>query len=210
MGFCPDSRPGRTAFFFASADAINQRALMRRCLLVVLLLGLFGGCAKPKDLPELTVRSTEAGELAAFKSELGARFTADQLKPLDTALQELQLDAMNRGVAAAEDREQTMLNAVNGKSVHEALVLGWQARRNRFLHEISLITGLLDGDMQLQQKTAATGTSQSVLDRIRTEQGLLAQLQANLAATERQLTDWGATIVPPATQKPHGQPEHRP
>jgi hypothetical protein len=183
---------------------------MRHCLFVVLLLGLFGGCAKPKDLPELTVRSTDAGELAAFKSELGARFTAEQLKPLDTALQELQLDAMNRGVAAAEDREQAMLNAVNGKSVHEALVLGWQARRNRFLHEISLITGLLDGDLQLQQKTAATGTSQSVLDRIRTEQGLLAQLQANLAATERQLTDWGAAIVPPATQKPYGQPEHRP
>lgn len=181
---------------------------MMRCLTALLLVVLAGGCTKPKDLPELTVRSASADELASFKSEIGERFTTEQLKPLDTALQELQLDAMNRGVAAAADRESAMLAAVNGKTVREALILGWQARRNRFLHEISLITGLLDGDLKLQQKTAAAGTPQGVTDRIRTEQGLLAQLQANLAATERQLADWGA--APGPVTAPKTEPKTQP
>ena len=169
---------------------------MPRCFFALLFLGILGGCAKPKDLPEITVRSSSAGDLATFRSELTARFTAEQLQPLDTAFQELQLDAMNRNVPTAEAREQAMLTAVNGKTVHEALLLGWQARRSRFLREIALLTGMLEADLQLRQKTAATGTSQAVLDRIQSEKTVITQLQANLAATEKRLTGWHAAPEP--------------
>jgi len=174
---------------------------MLRCLPLVLVIVIAGGCGKPKDLPDLTVRSADAGELAAFKSELGGRFTPEQLKPLDTALQELQLDAMDRNVPTAEAREQDMLKVVDGKTVREALVLGWQARHRRFLRETALLTGLLDNDLKLQQKTAATGTPQTVLDRIQSEKTVIAQLQANLAETDRQLTEWGVAPGPVTASK---------
>jgi hypothetical protein len=176
---------------------------MLRRLFVVVLLGCLGGveclslggCAKPRDLPEITVRASTAGELAAFRSELAARFSPEQLSPLDTALQELQLDAMNRNVPTAEAREQDMLSAVNGQSVHAALVLGWQARRHRLLREIAFMSGQVEHNLKLQQQTVATGTPESVLTHLHNAQDILARLHRDLTATERRLTEWGA---PPA------------
>ena len=173
---------------------------MMRCLFAVVLLSCLagvecislGGCARPKALPEITVSAAHAGELTDFRAELGTRFTPEQLQPFNTALQELQLDAMNRGVATAADRELDMLAAVNGKTVHAALVLGWQARRNRFLREIAGLTKMLDQDLQQREKTAATGTPGPVTRRIGSEQEVLGQLHRNLDDTEQKLTAWGA------------------
>ena len=95
---------------------------MLRWLSVVLVVAL-GGCARP-DLPATVVRASSTGELANFRADLGARFARDQLQPFDTALQELKLDAMNRGVATAGARDQAMLDVVSGKTVRQAEVLG--------------------------------------------------------------------------------------
>lgn len=188
---------------------------MLRCLFVVVVLGCLGGigcvslggCAKPKDLAAITVRASAAGELNAFRSELGARFAPEQLPPFDTALQELKLDAMNRGVATAADRERDMLAAVNGKSVHAALLLGWTARRNRIVREIATMTELLEHNLKLQQKTAATGTPESVTTHVHNAQDILARLRRDLAEAERRLTDWGATPDPAAPPKAPEQSE---
>jgi hypothetical protein len=224
MGFCPNSGrcirpvlprwgcldsyryPGRAAFAFANVRPRNHHPLMwRRRLLVFSLASLgggvgmsLGGCAKPKDLPEITIRASTAGELAAFRSEFTARFTPEQVSPLDTALQELQLDAMNRNVPTAEAREQDMLSAVNGKSVHEAQVLGWQARRHRLLREITFMSGQVAHNLRLQQQTAATGTPESVLTHLHNAQDILVRLQRDLAAADRRLIEWGARLDPVA------------
>ena len=186
------TRNGGRAFRFASAGVADHHSLMLRRLFVAVCLAALGGCARPDDLPDLAVRASTAQEMTDFRSELGARFTPEQLQPFNTALQELQLDAMNRGVATAADRELDMLAAVNGKTVHAALVLGWQARRNRFLREIAGLTQMLDQDLQQQEKTAATGTPEPVTRRIGSEQEVLGQLHRNLDDTEQKLTAWGA------------------
>jgi hypothetical protein len=171
-----------------------------RLALVLLLAGL-GGCAKPPPLPEIAVRAGSADELAGFRAELGSRFAAEQLQPIDTALQELKLDAMNRGVATADAREQAMLAVVNGKTVRETLVLGWQARRARLLRERAQLAGMLEPDLRLRQQTAANGTPESVSTRIQNEQDILARLQRDLTDAEGRLTAWGAppdpAVIPP-------------
>ncbi len=168
-----------------------------RFLSVIFLAGLAGacvgpgGCAKPVDLPDVVVSAASPSEFAEFRSDLAVRFAADRLKPFDTATQELKLDALNRDVPA-DAREADMLAVANGKTVHAVLVLGWQARRARFLREIAEIQGLLDGALQTQQKTAATGTPSSVLAQIQSAKVILGQLHDNLADTERHLAEWGA------------------
>ncbi len=157
--------------------------------LIILVLA-FSGCAKTPDLPDAVVRAGSTGEMADFRAELGNHFAAEQLRPLDTALDELKLDAMNRGVSTAVDREQDMLTAVNGKTVRDVLVLGWHARKARFLREIAELTKLLDHDLQQQEKTAGTGTPESVTHRIESEREVLDQLHHNLAETERRLAGW--------------------
>jgi len=174
---------------------------MLRSLFGVIILSCLGGCAKPKELPETIVRASTAGELAAFRAELTAQFAPERLELLDIALKELQLDAMNRNVPTAEAREQDMLNAVNGKTVQEALVRGWQARRHRLLREIAFMSGQVEHNLKLQQQTAAAGTPESVLTHLHNAQDILARLQRDLTASEHHLAEWGSALEPPEPPK---------
>jgi hypothetical protein len=160
--------------------------MLLRWLLVVVLLG---GCAKPADLPDIIVSAASPGEFTRFRAELDTRFTPEQLKDFDTATQELRLDAMNRDVATAAAREEDMVRVANGKTVHAVTLLGWQARKARFLREIAEISRLLDHDEQQAAKTAATGTPESVTRRLGSEKEVLAKLQHNLADTEARLAE---------------------
>jgi hypothetical protein len=167
-------------------------------LLVVFFAGLggiecmsLGGCAKPVDLPDVMVSAASPAEFAEFRADLSTRFAPDRLAPFDTATQELKLDAMNRDVPAA-GRELDMLSRINGRTVQVAIVTGWKARKARFLREIAEIQGLLDGALQTQQRTAATGTPSSVLAQIQSANVILGQLHDNLADTERRLAEWSA------------------
>jgi hypothetical protein len=178
------------AFDFASARTADHRAVMRRFLLVLTLVFL-GGCAKPQDLPDITVRASTSAELAAFRAELGERFTAGQLQPIDTAFQELQLDAMNRGVTTAEAREEDMLAAVNGQTIRATLVLGWKVRRERILREIVFTTAVREQNLKIQQQTAAAGTPLSVVTHLQNAREILERLQHDLTDTEQRLARWG-------------------
>lgn len=157
-----------------------------RRILALTLLALLGGCAKPPDLPETMVNAPTASDFIRFREELGKRFAADRLADFDTAIKELQLDAMER-FESARERETDMLRVANGKSIHEVTLLGWQARRARFLREIAQLDQMLQSDLRQKEKTAATGTPDSVLRRIASEHEVLDQLHQNLAATDRKL-----------------------
>lgn len=169
---------------------------MLRRLLFALLLGSLLGCAKP-DLPDTPVRASSTADLSAFRTELGGRFTADQLARFDAALKEIQLDAMNRGVATAAERESAMRAAIDGRPVRAAEILGWQARRTRLLGEIKLMADMLERDLKIRDQTAATGTPAAVINRIQNEQDILTRLRRDLAETEQQLADWGAPVKVP-------------
>jgi hypothetical protein len=149
------------------------------------------GCAK-QPLPDITVRASSTEELAAFRSDLGARFAAEELQPFDTALNELRQEAMGRGIKTAAAREQEMQSVVNGKTVHDVLLLGWGARRSRLLDELKVMSELHAHDLKVKERTAATGTPESVLTHLQNQEEILARLRRDLADTERQLAAWGA------------------
>jgi hypothetical protein len=154
---------------------------------------LLGGCAKPADLPDIIVSASSKEDFTRFRADLGTRFAPEQLKDFDTATQELQLDAMNRDIPTAEGREADMLRVANGKTVHAVTLLGWQARKARFLREAAEINRMLEHDLKLQADTAATGTPPAVTSRIGSEKQLLAQLQGKLAETDRRLAELSQT-----------------
>lgn len=161
--------------------------MLPRGFIIGVLLFAFGGCAKPADLPDVRVSAPTPGDFTRFRTELGARFPAARLEDFDTAIKELQLDAMQRLDSAAE-REAETLRIADGKSVHAVTVLGWQARRARFLREIAQLDGMLQRDLAHQARTAAAGTPSEILRRIGSEREVLEQLRGNLAATESRLT----------------------
>lgn len=153
------------------------------------------GCAKP-ELPATQVKAGSADELASFRAELARRHPASELAAFDTALNELQLAGMDRGVASAADRAAAMREAVNGKTVRAVEILGWQARRARLQAEIKDFATMLERDLALRDKTAATGTPQAVIHRIENEQDILAKLNRLLTEAEEKLAAWSATPPP--------------
>src|SRR4051812_35004835 len=95
-----------------------------RALIPSLIFFLVGGCTKETDLPDVVVTASSHEEFTRFRSDLGTQFPAERLKDFDTATRELQLDAMNRNIAAADAREAEMLRAINGKCVQAVVLVG--------------------------------------------------------------------------------------
>lgn len=154
----------------------------RRIGLFFLACGLcfLAACAKQAALPDVVITASSPGEFTRFHAELTAAQGAAALAEFDTAVQELRLDAMDRGVATADAREADMLRAINGKTVHAVTVLGWGARKARFLREIAELEKMLARDLALT-------ASPAVERRIGSEREVLAQLREKLAATEQRL-----------------------
>lgn len=149
------------------------------------------GCAKP-ELPATRVRAGSADDLASFRAELAQRHPAAALAAFDTALNELELAGMDRGIAAAADRAAAMRETVDGKTVRAVEILGWEARRTRLQAEIKDFAGMLERDLALKEKTAATGTPPAVIHRIENEQDILAKLRRLLSEAEERLAAWSA------------------
>ena len=145
----------------------------------------------------IIVSAASAAELARFRAELGTRFTPEQLQDFDTAIIELQLDAMNHGKTTAADREADMLAVANRKIFPDVVVLGWRARKARLLREIPGAIRLVDQDTAEAAKTAATGTPESVTRRLASEKEALAKLRRDRDDTLRHLTDLAEVITSP-------------
>lgn len=160
----------------------------------ILFFALLAGCARPPTFPEVAVKARSGDELAAFRADLQDRFAPGQLQDFDTATKELQLDAMNHGIKAAADREAAMLRAIDGRTIHDALVAGWQARHRRLEGEAKQISDLLAADLKARDQAVAAGRPPpaSVETHLQNEQEILARLNRDLAATDQQLAAWGA------------------
>ena len=146
---------------------------------------------------DIIVSASSAAELARFRAELGTRFTPEQLQDFDTAILELQLDAMNRGKATAADREADMLAVANRKTFPNVVLLGWRARKARLLREIPEARQLLNHDAEEAAKTAATGTPESVTRRLNSEKEVLAKLKRDRDDTLRHLNELAEVITSP-------------
>lgn len=170
---------------------------MIRLLLLALCSLCLAGCGD-HDLASSTIHAASEEEMASGRADLARRFGPEALAAYDVAIQELQLAGMDRGVAAAADRAAAMRDAVNGKTVRAVEILGWQARRTRLQGEIKEFAALLEHDLALREKTAATGTSQTVIHRIENEQDILAKLRRLLGEAEQRLHGWqsGANPTP--------------
>jgi hypothetical protein len=173
-----------------SASLREKQTVPKFTLSFLLVFALLAGCAKQAALPDTVVHAASPGEFARFRADLGTRFPPEQLQDFDTAGQELQLDAMHRDIATAAGREADMLAAVNGQTVHAVTLLGWQARKARFLRELAEITRMLEHDLKQAEKAPP---SESLTRRIGSEKDVQAKLQRNLAETDRRLAELGAT-----------------
>jgi ABC-type phosphate transport system auxiliary subunit len=160
---------------------------MPRILLVLLASLIVAGCARP-DLPETVVRGSSVEELAAFRAELGQRFPAERLAAFDTAIQELQLAGMDRGLATTAERAQAMRAQVDGRTVRAVEIAGWQARRTRLRAEMASLEQTLEADLRVRAERGAA-TSLTVTNRIQNVEDILAKLRGLVAEAERRLAE---------------------
>lgn len=173
------------------AAARHDRFWPLRVVVSLAFLCAVSACA-PKPLAERPVHAASADTFADFRAKLGADFAAEQLKDFDTAVQELKLDAMNSGVAGVAAREEKVFAMMNGKSVREVEVLGWQARHRRLNAELADMEQRLAHDSALQAKAVSADSVKYFSNLINNEQDLVAQSKRNIADTEAKLQSWNA------------------
>ena len=146
---------------------------------------------------EIIVSAASAAEFARFRADLGTRFPPEQLQDFDTALQELQLEAMHRGKATAAEREADLLAVINRKTFPEVVLRGWRARRVRILAEFPEARRLIDQDTAEAARTAATGTPAALTSRLASEKQALDQLRRDRDDTLRRLKELAHVIGRP-------------
>jgi hypothetical protein len=146
---------------------------------------------------EVIVSAASAADFARFRADLGTRFTPEQLEEFDTAVQELQIDAMKRGKATAAEGEASMLAVVNRKSFPDVVLLGWRTRRDRILHEFPEAWRLINRDTAEVAKTAATGTPESITSRLAGEKQALDKLRRDRDDALRRLNEMAQVIGRP-------------
>jgi hypothetical protein len=161
-----------------------------------LLLGFFAllslcGCGAAV-LEDLKVEAASVESFQSFRQNLARRYSADQLAPFDTAVQELKLEAMNSGVAGAKTREEKVLQNIHQKRVREVTILGWQARHSRLTAELTDMRSRFERDSKLQEKAQTEDSRKFFSNLLQNERDLIAQLERDLRATEERLREWGA------------------
>ena len=90
-----------------------------------------------------------------------------------------------------------MLAVINRKTLPDAVLLGWRARRVRILRELPEARRLVDQDAAEAAKTAATGTPESITRRLASEKQALDKLRRDRDDTMRHLTELTEVIGQP-------------
>ncbi len=172
-------------------------------LVVLALLSLVcaPGCSRVPPL-ERTVDARDADELNRWRIGVGAALSPAEWKDFDVAIQELKVKAMTSGKPSGGlSRDEQVLAELQGKTIREALILGWTARRARLELERGYIQEKHDHDSTLKTREGDRESAAYLSNVLKTESDRIAQLTAEGAEAERKLALWGAPAAadaPPA------------
>lgn len=128
-------------------------------LLIASALLLAAGCSKTPFV-ERPIAAATADDFAAWRAELGTQVTQAEWQDFDIAVQELKIKVMaERGGSAKAVLDEGMRAKINGKTFKEALILGFEARRERLDRERGEVQARLDHDSRLVVKAGDTASA---------------------------------------------------
>lgn len=160
-------------------------------VLVLLSLVLAPGCSRVAPL-ERKVEARDADELNRWRIGIGAALSPEEWKDFDVAIQELKVKAMTSGKPSGGlNRDEQVLVELQGKTIREALILGWTARRARLDLERGYIQEKHDQDSKLKTREGDRDSAAYLANVLKTESDRIAQLTAESAEADRKLAQWG-------------------
>ncbi len=178
----------------AFGRACHQRGALRILRFTVFGLIFFGtfGCG-PKNVLDQKLSAADKDDLANSRTRLVREFTPEQTRIFDTAVQELKIKAMNAGINSIAGRGKSMLSAIDGKTVREAMIIGWQARLERLRSELDDMEGRYTHDQRLKTMADDSDSAKTLSNIRQNEKDIIDQLHQRLADTEATLRELGAT-----------------
>ena len=182
-------------------------------LTILALVSLaFSACSKapPLDRP---VSAQSAEDFGNWRRDAEGELTQVERQDLEIALQELKIQVMtstNLGTSSA--REEKVHGLIHQKPLREVLVLGWQARRDRFELERGYLQEKYDHDRGLKTREGDTESARYLENVVRTEGDRIEKLKGDIAVAEGKIRSWGAEPKPfvPPTPTPTPAPAASP
>lgn len=164
-----------------------------RILVVVICAALvLGACGRTEPLAT-PVSATSMSGLGRWRIKQANRFTLEEWREFDAALQEIRLRVMaDREASGSEAVEEAMCARINGRSVREVLVLGYEGRFARLQPVRDELKRSLEGNALLVTKPGDRASA-SYLDTLRGRQEeQLRKTEAEIAVAVQRLEALGA------------------
>jgi hypothetical protein len=163
--------------------------------LAVLALMIAGSGCKPTDLQSARIAADDTTSFYRWKRDVGSQLSAEAQKQLETAVEEIRLDAMLRKQASGHDAlEAAVCQRLNHLSVKAALLLGAQIKWQRLAAERDDLQRVANANAHLITKpgdqAAATDLEQY---RAKFQQRITA-LTRDLQAIEQEIQALGGMV----------------
>jgi hypothetical protein len=161
-------------------------------LLLAVAIAAVAGCERADPHASL-VEATSGSGLGRWRIQAGERFTREEWREFDAALQELRLRVMaERQASGSEAVQEAMCSRINGLTFREVLVLGHEATLLRLRPVRDELKRAVDTNALLVTKPGDRASA-SYLENLSARQTeRLEKIDAEIALARRRLVELGA------------------
>lgn len=146
--------------------------------------------------PQLAlVEAHNVRALDLWRVKARTRYTQEQWKEFDAALQEVRLKVMaDREATGKEAIEEAMCARINGHPYRDVLALGYEAKLSRLWPTQDELRKAIDGNMQLVTKPGDTAGARYLESLRERQEERLRKVDTEIAATEARMKELGKTL----------------
>ena len=169
-----------------------RRVHVWKTLLVGFVIVLLGGCSRtaPHDTP---IPAPNRSALGKWRMMAADKFTRDEWREFETALQELRLRVTaDREASGSEAVDEAVCRRIDGRRFREVLVLGYEAKLTRLEPVRTELKTALDNNALLVTKPGDRAAEQHLEGFRQRQLERLTKLDAELEAAEQRLVALGA------------------
>jgi hypothetical protein len=190
-----------------------------RALLLVMIALSAAGCA-PRDPMERIVSVPSTGRLAAWRSHLASDSSAETVRRVEEALQEIRLSIAGerelkrqmgeRVEGGTEAIDEAVRQRVNGRRLREVMQLGYELRVRRLKEELAGLEKAMSKNAQLVTRPGDLESQHHLEGLQQRQQVRVEKYREELAAAERELEPLliksGRRLIEPRSDTPDEMP----
>lgn len=173
-------------------------AVLRTALFWAVLAFGLAGCQRGDPL-DTKVGAATPLSFQQWRADVIQRLTTNQVRDLDTAVQEIRYKIMADGYSGTDPVNEVFRDRVTGKTLRQLVEMGYTAKIDRIEHDHAALSNFINQNAQLVTRPGDLASADYLADRRRQQEDRLRKMEDELEETRKQMKDFGLT---PPSPKP--------